>query len=55
MAPDGVEPRLIAFIDAPSRAVDDTTWFSFDMFEFDTASAGSCPTRCRSSATSPRS
>ena len=39
MAPDGVEQKLIAFIDNPSRAVDDTTWFSFDRLEFDTASA----------------
>ena len=43
MAPDGVEPRLIRFIDDPSRAVDDTTWFSFDRLEFDTASAAVMP------------
>ena len=29
VAPDGVEPKLIGFIDDTSRPVDDTTWFTF--------------------------
>ncbi len=35
----GIESRLLAFITDASRAVDTTTWFSFDRIEFDTASA----------------
>jgi outer membrane protein OmpA-like peptidoglycan-associated protein len=36
---NGVESRLIAFIEDSSRAVDRTTWFSFDRLEFETGSA----------------
>ena len=43
VAPDGVEPKLIGFIDDASRPVDDTTWFTFDRLEFDTASATVLP------------
>jgi len=43
VAPDGVEPKLIGFIDDTSRPVDDTTWFTFDRLEFDTASATVLP------------
>lgn len=35
---NGIESRLIAFISS-AAAIDDTTWFSFDRLEFDTASA----------------
>ncbi len=36
---NGIESKLLAFITDASRAVDTTTWFSFDRLEFDTASA----------------
>lgn len=36
---NGIESRLLAFITDSSKAVDTTTWFSFDRLEFDTASA----------------
>jgi outer membrane protein OmpA-like peptidoglycan-associated protein len=39
VAESGIEPRLIGFLDDQSRPVDDTTWFSFDRLEFETASA----------------
>jgi outer membrane protein OmpA-like peptidoglycan-associated protein len=35
---NGVENRLIGFIEDKSRAVDKDTWFSFDRLEFETAS-----------------
>src|SRR5690606_15668886 len=34
-----VESRLLAFIRDDSKAVDETTWFSFDRLEFETGSA----------------
>lgn len=36
---NGIESRLLAFIGDPSKAVDNTTWFSFDRLEFETDSA----------------
>lgn len=36
---NGVENKLIAFIEDKSRAVDKETWFSFDRLEFDTGKA----------------
>jgi outer membrane protein OmpA-like peptidoglycan-associated protein len=36
---DGVEDRLIAFLSDGTRAVDKTTWFTFDRLEFETGSA----------------
>jgi outer membrane protein OmpA-like peptidoglycan-associated protein len=36
---NGIESKLLIFITDASRAVDTTTWFSFDRLEFDTASA----------------
>jgi outer membrane protein OmpA-like peptidoglycan-associated protein len=36
---NGVESKLLAFINDPARAVDNTTWFSFDRLEFETDSA----------------
>lgn len=36
---NGVENRLLAFIGDASKAVDNTTWFSFDRLEFETDSA----------------
>lgn len=36
---DGVESKLIAFIEDPAKGVDKETWFSFDRIEFDTDSA----------------
>ena len=36
---NGVENRLLAFIGDSSKAVDKTTWFSFDRLEFETDSA----------------
>ncbi len=35
----GVERKLIAFIEDPSRPVDKTTWYTFDRLEFETGSA----------------
>jgi len=35
---NGVESRLLGFIQDPNRQVDDKTWFSFDRLEFDTDS-----------------
>jgi outer membrane protein OmpA-like peptidoglycan-associated protein len=43
VAPDGVESKLIAFVDDPARPVNDTTWFTFDRLEFETASATLLP------------
>src|ERR1700752_323466 len=40
---NGVENKLLAFIQDPSRAVDKTTWFSFDRIEFETDSAALKP------------
>jgi len=36
---NGVENKLLAFINDPTKAVDQTTWFSFDRLEFETDSA----------------
>ena len=36
---NGVESKLIAFIEDPARAADKETWFSFDRLEFETDSA----------------
>ncbi len=36
---NGVESKLIAFIEDPTRKVDKETWFSFDRLEFETDSA----------------
>ncbi len=36
---NGIESKLLIFITDASKAVDATTWFSFDRLEFDTASA----------------
>ncbi len=36
---NGVESKLIGFIEDPGRAVDKETWFSFDRLEFETDSA----------------
>lgn len=36
---DGIEAKLVAFIEDASRPVDKTTWFTFDRLEFETASA----------------
>jgi len=35
VAPDGVEKKLIAFIDDTSRPADRETWFTFDRLEFE--------------------
>ena len=35
----GVEGRLLAFIQDPSRPADKTTWFDFDRLTFETGSA----------------
>ncbi|MBK8898464.1 MAG: OmpA family protein [Candidatus Competibacteraceae bacterium] len=37
--PGSVEQRLVAFIEDPTKAVDDKTWFTFDGLEFETGSA----------------
>ncbi len=36
---DGIEMRLVRFIEDSGRPVDETTWFTFDRLEFDTDSA----------------
>lgn len=36
---NGIESRLIAFIETPNQKVDKETWFSFDRLEFETDSA----------------
>jgi OmpA-OmpF porin, OOP family len=36
---NGVENKLLAFIEDPSRRVDQVTWFTFDRLEFETDSA----------------
>jgi OmpA-OmpF porin, OOP family len=41
---NGVENKLIAFIEDPSRGVDKETWYSFDRLEFETDSATLKPT-----------
>jgi outer membrane protein OmpA-like peptidoglycan-associated protein len=41
---NGIESKLLAFINDPARAVDNTTWFSFDRLEFETDSARLKPT-----------
>lgn len=35
----GIENKLLAFIQDPSKPVDDTTWFNFDRLRFDTGRA----------------
>jgi outer membrane protein OmpA-like peptidoglycan-associated protein/uncharacterized protein YidB (DUF937 family) len=40
---NGVESKLLAFIEDPSRQVDKETWFSFDRLEFETGSAALKP------------
>ncbi|MBO0721324.1 MAG: OmpA family protein [Blastocatellia bacterium] len=40
---NGVESRLLAFIEDPSHHVDRDTWFSFDRLEFETDSANLRP------------
>lgn len=39
----GIESNLIAFIEDPSRPVNDTTWFNFDRLNFATGSATILP------------
>jgi outer membrane protein OmpA-like peptidoglycan-associated protein len=39
VAEDGIEKRLVGFIEDKGRPVDETTWFTFDRLEFDTDSA----------------
>src|SRR5262245_58842264 len=41
---NGVENKVIAFINDKSRGVDRETWFSFDRLEFDTNQATLKPT-----------
>ena len=36
---NGIESKLLSFIQDPTKAVDKTTWFSFDRLEFETDSA----------------
>src|SRR5262249_30212697 len=36
---NGIENKLLAFIQDQSKSVDNTTWFSFDRLEFETDSA----------------
>jgi outer membrane protein OmpA-like peptidoglycan-associated protein len=43
VAPNGVERRLVSFIDDRGRRVDKETWFTFDRLEFDTGSATLAP------------
>jgi len=43
VAPNGVERRLVSFIDDQGRRVDKETWFTFDRLEFDTGSAALAP------------
>jgi len=42
-AKDGIENKLIAFIQDTGKAVDDTTWFSMDRITFDTDKATLTP------------
>ena len=37
--PDGIESRLVAFIEDKNKVPDKTTWFSFDRLHFETGSA----------------
>ena len=39
VSPDGVERKLVTFIEDPNKVPDETTWFSFDGLEFETGSA----------------
>ena len=43
IAAEGVESKLIGFIEDSSKAVDKTTWFTFDRLEFETGSANLKP------------
>jgi len=36
---NGIENKLIAFIDDPAKMVDQTTWFNFDRVQYETGSA----------------
>jgi OmpA-OmpF porin, OOP family len=40
---NGVESRLLAFVEDPSKRVEQATWFSFDRLEFETDSANLRP------------
>jgi outer membrane protein OmpA-like peptidoglycan-associated protein len=42
-ASNGVEARMVDFIDDRARPVDETTWFTFDRLEFETGSATLLP------------
>jgi OOP family OmpA-OmpF porin len=44
MAPNGVEARLVAFIDDKGQVVPKETWMTFDRLEFETGSAALRPT-----------
>jgi OmpA-OmpF porin, OOP family len=37
-APDGVETKIVAFINDPNAAIDKSTWFNFDRLTFETGS-----------------
>jgi OmpA-OmpF porin, OOP family len=39
IAPNGIESKLVAFIEDKNKAVDKTSWFSFDRLNFETGSA----------------
>jgi OOP family OmpA-OmpF porin len=39
LPPDGIEARVVAFIEDSTAAVNDTTWFDFDRLLFETGSA----------------
>ena len=41
---NGIESKLVAFIEDSNRPVDKDTWFSFDRLEFETGSAQLRPT-----------
>jgi len=43
VAQDGIEPRLIGFVEDTGRPVDETTWFEFDRLTFETNSASLKP------------
>jgi outer membrane protein OmpA-like peptidoglycan-associated protein len=38
-AASGIEANLLGFVNDSTRPIDDSTWFTFDRLEFDTASA----------------
>jgi outer membrane protein OmpA-like peptidoglycan-associated protein len=43
VAPNGIERRLVSFIDDKGRRVDKETWFTFDRLAFETGSANLAP------------